>query len=99
MSRGIKCRDGNLPPVATTSCPLLTNLEQIQTTKLGAERIKRNLDLTGTDDVVAWCKNKINSANNIVKRGKNWYVYTENAIITVNASSFTIITAHKNKKG
>ncbi|MDR2952402.1 MAG: DUF3781 domain-containing protein [Treponema sp.] len=31
------------------------------------------------------------------KKGKNWYVSFENCILTVNARSFTIITAHKNR--
>jgi len=77
---------------------LLSKLDQIHTTELGIERIRRNLDLTDVD-VVAWCKDQIKEANHIVKRGKNWYVHTDHAIITVNASSFTIITAHKVKKG
>ena len=34
----------------------------------------------------------------IRKDGKNWYVTTEGCIITVNAQSFTIITAHREKK-
>lgn len=73
---------------------LLNNLDKIHTTQLGIERIRRNLDLDDVD-VVVWCKDKIKNESNIVRRGKNWYVYTDNAIITVNASSFTIITAHK----
>ena len=77
---------------------LLSNLEQIHTTKLGIERIRINLGLADVD-VVAWCKDKIKDAGHIVRRGKNWYVHTDYAIITVNASSFTIITAHKAKKG
>jgi hypothetical protein len=39
-------------------------------------RIKENLELE-TVDVVNWCKNKIKNADNIIKRGKNWYVYKE----------------------
>jgi len=75
---------------------LLANLDRIHTTELGVERIKRNLGLTDVD-VVVWCKDKIKNADNIMKRGKNWYVHVDKAIITVNASSFTIITAHKAK--
>lgn len=54
------------------------------------------------DDVIGWCKNKINSVNAaIIKRGKNWYVNVDNYIITVNPYSYTIITAHekRNKAG
>ena len=69
-------------------------ISTIHTTELGAERIKRNLDLQ-TDDVVSWCKHKIEQADEIIRKGKNWYIYTNNSIITVNAHSYTIITAHK----
>ncbi|MCL2562673.1 MAG: DUF3781 domain-containing protein [Oscillospiraceae bacterium] len=75
------------------SSNLLANLNKIHTTELGVERLRKNLALADTD-VVAWCKDRIKTANSIIKQGKNWYVYTENTIITVNASSFTIITAH-----
>lgn len=74
---------------------LLGNLYKLHTTELGVERIKRNLSLD-TDDVVLWCKEKIESKNAIISRnGKNWYINVDNCIITVNAYSFTIITAHK----
>lgn len=72
---------------------ILTNLDRIHTTELGALRIKRNLALEA-DDVVGWCKKKIENANSIIRQGKNWYVHTGDVIITVNAHSFTIITAH-----
>ena len=73
---------------------LLKNIEKIHTTELGIERIKKNLELD-TKDVVEWCKQKIKLSNNIVKKGKNWYVSFENCIITINVKSNTIITAHK----
>lgn len=77
---------------------LLINLDKLHTTELGVERIKRNLSLD-TDDVVDWCKTKINSDNAVITRnGKNWYVKVDNYILTVNAYSYTIITAHKEKK-
>lgn len=72
---------------------LLANLDKIHTTELGAERIKNNLSLD-TADVIAWCKLKIESANNIIRKGKNWYVYADDVVLTINAYSFTIITAH-----
>lgn len=78
---------------------LLENLDLLHTTELGAGRIKRNLSLD-TDDVVEWCKDKIISAGAIIIRnGKNWYVNADDCIITVNAFSFTIITAHKGRGG
>lgn len=76
---------------------LLKNLNKLHTTELGIKRIKRNLSLD-IDDVVDWCKTEINSANAAITRnGKNWYVNVDNCIITVNAYSYTIITAHKEK--
>ena len=80
-----------------TDNDLLKNLNKLHTTRLGVERIKRNLSLN-TDDVVDWCKIKINSANTVITRnGKNWYANVDGFIITVNAHSYTIITAHKEK--
>lgn len=77
---------------------LLKNLDKLHTTELGVERIKRNLSLD-TDDVIDWCKTKINSDNAaIIRNGKNWYVNVDNCIITVNAYSYTVITAHKEKR-
>lgn len=81
-----------------TDNELLKNLDKLHTTELGVVRIRRNLSLD-IDDVVDWCKTKINAANAIITRnGKNWYVNVDNCIITVNAYSYTIITAHKEKK-
>lgn len=76
---------------------LLDNIDKIHTTELGILRIKKNLALD-TDDVVNWCKDRIKSENaSITRKGKNWYVDTNNCIITVNAYSCSIITAHKKK--
>lgn len=76
---------------------LQKNLDKIHTTELGVTRIKRNLSLS-TDDVVEWCKSRIiSSAASITRNGKNWYIHVENCIITVNAYSYTIITAHKER--
>ena len=75
---------------------LLGNLQKIHTTEMGAERIRRNLSLSGETDVVEWCKNKIEEKDTSISRnGKNWYIESSGCIITVNAYSFTIITAHK----
>ncbi|MCQ2226927.1 MAG: DUF3781 domain-containing protein [Bacteroidales bacterium] len=77
---------------------LLNNIEKIHTTELGAVRIKRNLSIDAAD-VVEWCKAKVQSENAIITRnGKNWYVTIDGSIITINANSYTIITAHKEKK-
>ena len=76
---------------------LIKNMDKIHTTELGIIRIKRNLELD-TEDVVNWCKQKIKNAENIYKKGKNWNVSFEDCNITVNASSYTIITGHKKGK-
>ena len=73
---------------------LLENIDKIHTTKLGIERIKRNLKLN-TNNVVEYCKEKIkNKDTKITKLGKNYYCEIDNIIITVNSYSYTIITAH-----
>ena len=77
---------------------LLERLDKLQTTELGIVRIKRNLSLD-VDDVVEWCRDKIKSDNAVITRnGKNWYINIDACIITVNAYSYTIITAHKEKR-
>ena len=74
---------------------LLSNLDQLHTTDLGAERIRKNLRLD-TDDVVGWCSEKMKAVNALITRkGKNWYIAVDNCEITVNVHSYTIITAHR----
>ena len=80
-----------------SKCDLIFNIDKIHTTVLGIERIKKNLSLV-VDDVVIWCKEKIlNPEASIITKGKNWYINIDNYKITVNAHSYTIITAHKIK--
>ncbi|MBO5841076.1 MAG: DUF3781 domain-containing protein [Methanobrevibacter sp.] len=77
---------------------LLENLDKVHTTEMGVDRIKRNIEVD-VDDIVAYCIDKIKQENAVIeRRGKNYYVSVEGIIITVNASSYTIITAHKEKK-
>lgn len=74
---------------------LLDHIDKIHTKELGIERIKRNLKLD-TQDVVAYCRNKILDKNcHIYKCGKNWYCEVEQIKITINSLSYTIITAHR----
>ena len=76
---------------------LLSNLDKIHTTKMGVERIKRNLSLE-TEDIVLWCQSLIkNQESEIKKKRKNWYIRNKDIVLTVNASSYTIITVHKIK--
>ena len=73
---------------------IIENIEKIHTTEMGIERISRNLGISG--DVVEYCKTKILQDNSeVVKKGKNFYVEVDDCMITVNSSSYTIITAHK----
>jgi LEA14-like dessication related protein len=79
-------------------CELIENIDKLHTTELGVERVKKNLSLD-TDNVVAWCSDKIQNPDAIiVRRGKNWYIHMNDFEITVNAYSYTIITAHKIKR-
>lgn len=77
---------------------LVNNLHKLHTTPMGIARIKRNLSL-GDEDVVQWCQQKIKSSQAIIEgKGKNWYVHIAGCCITINAHSYTIITAHKEGK-
>lgn len=76
---------------------LIENINKLHTTEMGKDRIKRNLQIE-TEDVVQWCKTRILGENAFIERlGKNWYATVDNCRITVNAYSYTIITAHKIK--
>ena len=82
----------------TIESDILQNLDKLHTTELGNIRIKKNLSLD-TDNVVEWCKAKIKSENaSFYRKGKNWYIDIDDCIITINAYSYTIITAHKERK-
>ena len=71
----------------------------LHTTDAGVIRIKRNLGLAPSDDVMDWVRIAISNAPNdkIMRRGKNIYVNGQNFTITINAHSNTVITAHRNK--
>lgn len=76
---------------------LLDNIDKVHTTEMGVDRIKKNLGLKDID-VVAYCKELVlNKDCNIYKQGKNWYCEINNAVITINSYSYTIITAHKQR--
>lgn len=76
---------------------LILNVEMLHTTELGEVRIRRNLSWE-EGDVVARIKELILRQDaEIVRRGKNWYVSACGCVITVNAYSYTIITAHKER--
>lgn len=77
---------------------LIYNIERLHTTEMGADRIRRNL-ASDCDNVMELCKTVIlNKEASIKRMGKNWYVTLENITLTVNAGSYTVITAHLNKE-
>lgn len=85
---------------ASEKSVLLLNSDKIHTTKMGVDRIRRNLALNTEEvaDVVLYCKQKMQDEMCVVhRRGKNYYCTIGGITITVNAHSFTIITAHKEK--
>lgn len=80
---------------------LIECIDRLHTTELGAERVRKNLgldsDAADAADVVAWCRARITDPRaSIIRRGKNWYASLDDVVITVNATKFTIITAHRN---
>jgi hypothetical protein len=80
-----------------TTNDLISNVDKIHTAPLGVLRIKKNLCLD-VADVANWCIEKIKTKKSLMTRkGKNWYVNIDDYIITINAYSYTIITAHKTK--
>ena len=46
---------------------LLQNLDQLHTTVMGVERIRRNLQIS-EEDVVAWCRKLIASPQAVIQR-------------------------------
>ena len=74
---------------------LMKEIELLHTTSLSDDRIRRNLSLE-VDDVSGWCRNIIlDKKSKSHRKGKNWYIENDDIILTVNAESMTLITAHK----
>ena len=72
----------------------IVNQETCQQNKEIHGRISKNLGIEG--DAVEYCKEKIlKKESSVERKGKNYYITIDDCIITVNASSYTIITAHK----
>lgn len=73
---------------------LLENIDRIHTTEMGVGRIQRNLEIS--EEPVSYCILKLKKEDSkVTKEGKNYYIDVDDCIITINSSSFTIITAHK----
>lgn len=69
---------------------------KLKTTPSGEERIRRNLNILMPDsEIVKFMRDLILKDDAAVeRRGKNWYITSGGCVMTVNASSLTIITAH-----
>lgn len=78
-----------------TDNELLNNLDQLHHAVTSSVTNDKFLFMrTAPSSVV--CRTKISSDNAVITRkGKNWYAAVEDCIITVNAYSYTLITAHK----
>lgn len=79
---------------------LLSSLDKIHTTALGANRIWKNLSLDqiAVPDIVNYCKETIRQPECLIyQNGKNFHCETGNIRLTIHAGNFTIITAHKIK--
>lgn len=76
---------------------MLTRIDELHTTPMGIDRIKRNLSID--TDPVQWCRAAVLCPDAVIERkGKNYYIKAKGAVITVNAHSLTIITAHRIKE-
>ena len=76
---------------------LIKNIDKIHITDMGLKRISDNLSLN-EKDVLCVCKEMIkDDESSIRKEGKNYYVYKDNIVLTINSSSYTIITARLRK--
>lgn len=71
---------------------LTKNVDKIHTTLLGIKRIKKNLGIE--IDPVEFIKDRLTVCK-ISRVGKNYYCENNDMIATINAYSYTIITAHR----
>ncbi len=75
--------------------------ENFKNTKMGLVRIAKNLGLQGMEDsdIINHCHKIILSTpiSKIEVRGKNYYLYSQeySAVLTINRSSFGIITVKR----
>ena len=75
-------------------------VNKLHTTELGVMRVKRNMGLASDTDVIKWATDIVTAVpkDSIIRCGKNWYIYDGDSVITINAHSYTLITAHRIKK-
>ena len=80
------------------SIELLRHIDELHTTDMGELRIARNTGCAPAN-AVEFCREIITDCDAVItRRGKNFYAVCGGIEITVNASSFTIITAHKHRE-
>ena len=64
-------------------------------TELGYIRVVNNLNLEKNTDIIEYSKNMIlDKDSKVYKANKNFYVDLNNVRLTINATTYTIITAH-----
>ncbi|HBB05501.1 MAG TPA: conjugal transfer protein [Firmicutes bacterium] len=74
---------------------LLANIERIHATERGEERLIQNLKLANRNPI-RYVKDVLrNPKSHVYKKGKNFYCEYNHVRLTINASTFTMITAHK----
>ena len=71
---------------------LLNNIDKIHTTKLGMERIKKNVNINDIDYIK---KLVLKKESIIYKKGKNYYCEIDKMIITINSYNYCVITVHR----
>jgi len=78
---------------------LISNIDKIHTTELGFVRIRKNLGLEESVDIVAFCKELVSSSDcEIRKNGKNWYCRKGDVELTVNSYNYCVITGKKSSR-
>lgn len=98
----IKTIDGKEDKVRTSEQveidSFLRRIDSLKSNRLTDDKIRGFLGIQ-ISDVVAWCKERIlKPGAEIVRRGKNWYITSDDVIITINANLLTLQTAHYIKK-
>lgn len=76
---------------------LEANIQQIHTTELGLIRIQKGIGFN-PKECINMIREIISYQDTIVEKiGKNFYVYYNNMIITINSYNFCVITAKRGK--
>ena len=76
---------------------LIDNLDKIHTTELGYIRIAKAMKLENEECIRKIKELVFQNNTEIVKIGKNYYIFHNNLKITINSYNFCVITAHNIK--